>query len=323
MEKEVLKILRENAGKYVSGQEISRGFDVSRTAIWKSIEALREKGFRIDSSPRRGYRFEAGPEHIVGLDIEVGLGTRLIGNTVVSFDTVPSTIDVAISLAQENAAEGTVVVAESQAGGRGRLGRKWSSPAGVGIWCSVILRPPVPPRDAPKLTLLIAVSVARVLNQEYGLDAGIKWPNDVVLNGKKICGALTELVAEQDAVRYMIASFGLNVNQTRSKFPEEVRSIATSMRIESRKKLDRPEVFRRVLRELDAGYVRFKKGGGEEILEQWRELSCTLGQHVKVQLRGETLDGIARDLDDDGSLLVEASDGVLRAVAYGDVTILR
>lgn len=323
MEKEVLNILREREGEYVSGQKISRELDVSRTAIWKSIESLREIGFRIESSPRRGYRFEAGPERIVGLDIEVGLGTRIIGRNVVSFDTVPSTIDVAIALAQDNAVEGTVVVSEAQGGGRGRLGRKWSSPAGVGIWCSIVLRPSVPPRDAPKLTLLTAVSVARVLNENYGLDARIKWPNDVILNGRKICGALTELVAEQDAVRYMIASFGLNVNQTRSKFPEEVRSIATSMRIESRKKLNRPEVFRRVLRELDARYVQFKDGAGREILEQWRELSCTLGQHIKVQLRGETVEGIARDLDDDGSLLVEAGNGVVRAVAYGDVTILR
>lgn len=323
MEKDVLGLLRQGAGTYVSGQTISRQLGVSRTAVWKAIETLREKGFRIHSRVNRGYRLDGGPERIVGLDIEVGLDTRLIGKSVISFDTVSSTIDAAASLAGEGAPEGTVVVAESQTGGRGRLGRKWSSPAGSGIWTSIILRPPVSPRDAPKLTLLTAVSVATVLNEHYEIDARIKWPNDVVVNGRKICGALTELVAEQDAVRYVIASFGLNVNQTRSKFPKEVAATATSMRIERRSRFDRPQVFRRVLGELDEQYAQFMKRGGEEILHQWRELSCTLGRYVRVQLRDASVEGVAKDLDHDGSLIVETGDGALRSVSYGDVTLVR
>lgn len=323
MEREILSMLRREAGTHVSGQMISRRLGVSRTAVWKAVESMRKRGFCIDSSPSRGYRLEAGPERLEGLDIEVGLGTRIIGKSVVSFDSVPSTIEIAASLAREGAREGTVVVAESQTGGRGRLGRKWSSPGGVGIWTSIILRPPVSPRDAPKLTLLTAVTIASVLNEHYGLDAQIKWPNDVFVRGRKLCGALTELVAEQDAVRYIIASFGLNVNQTPSRFPAEVAAIATSMRIEADRKFDRPEVFRRVLREFDDQYVHFKKHGGRNILKRWRELSCTLGQRVKVQLREGVVEGIAQDLDDDGSLIVEVDGGALRSVAYGDVTIVR
>ncbi len=302
---------------------MSRRLGVSRTAVWKAIEALRQKGFRIDSAAGRGYRLDGGPKEIVGIDIEIGLGTRVIGVSVVSFESVPSTIDAASSLARRGAREGTVVVAESQSGGRGRLGRRWSSPAGVGIWTSIVLRPSIPPRDAPKLTLLIAVAVATVLKEQYSLDARIKWPNDVVVDGRKICGALTELVAEQDAVRFLITSFGLNVNQTRSKFPAEVRDLATSMRIETGKALDRPEVFRRVLRKLDALYVDFKERGGEDILGLWRKLSCTLGRRVTVQLRDERLEGVARDVDDDGSLILDVGGGVLKSISYGDVTILR
>lgn len=323
MEKRVLGILRRKAGEYISGQTISRRLGVSRTAVWKAIESLRRKGFRIESSAGRGYRLVAGPDRMVGVDIEVGLGTRIIGKSVVSFDSVPSTIDAASSLAQQGARDGAVVVAESQSGARGRLGRKWSSPRGVGIWTSIILRPSIPPRDAPKLTLLAAVSVATVLREQYGLDTKIKWPNDVVAGGRKICGALTELVAEQDAVRYLITSFGLNVNQTRSKFPAEVREIATSMRIESGRKLDRPDVFRNVLREFDRQYVNFREHGGGNILTQWRKLSGTLGKHVKVQLRDEHIEGIAQDVDDDGSLIIDVGGGSVKSIAYGDVTILR
>ena len=323
LEKEVLGMLRREAEGHISGQLMSRRLGVSRAAVWKSIEALRQEGFLIGSSSGLGYRLEGGPKRIVGLDIEVGLGTRIIGRSVVSFHAVPSTIEEAASLARQGAPEGTVVVAESQTGGRGRLGRKWSSPGGVGIWTSIILRPPVPPREAPKLTLLTAVSVAKVLAGSYGIAARIKWPNDVVTGGRKICGALTELVAEQDAVRYVIASFGLNVNQTPARFPAEVRPIATSMRIEAGRRLDRPEVFRRVLRELDDQYAQYKERGGESVLAQWRALSCTLGRRVKVQLRESVVEGVARDLDDDGSLIVEVEGGGLKRVAYGDVTILR
>jgi BirA family biotin operon repressor/biotin-[acetyl-CoA-carboxylase] ligase len=323
MEKQVLELLRKNAGSFTSGQFMSREFGVSRTMVWKTIEALRKKGFRIDSSANRGYRLKKGPERIVGIDIEVGLGTGVIGHSVISYDCVPSTIDAAASLAAENVDEGTVVVAESQSGGRGRLGRSWSSPPGSGIWTSIILRPLIPPRDAPKLTLLTAVAVASVLQKHYGINARIKWPNDVVVSGRKICGALTELVAEQDAVRYAIVSFGLNVNQTRSRFPADVADLATSMRIETGRRIERPDVLRTILRELDSLYATFKNDAGADILKRWREHSCTLGKRVTIRLREEIIEGMARDLADDGSLIVESDAGLIRQISYGDVTILR
>ncbi len=323
MEKEVLKLLRRDTGSHVSGQEIARRLGVSRTTIWKTVGALREKGFRIDSSAKRGYRLEGEPERPVDVAIEVGLGTRIIGTTVLSYDSVSSTIDVASALALAGCPEGTVIVAEFQTGGRGRLGRKWSSPAGSGIWTSIILRPAISPREAPKLTLMTAVSVAKVLIERYGIEARIKWPNDVLANGQKICGALTEMVAEQDQVRYVIASFGLNVNQTHSMFPPDIASVATSMLLEAGHLFDRAEVFRAALRELDRLYVCFTEKGGADLLNEWRNLSCTLGRHVRVQLRDGSIEGVARDLDRDGSLLVEVEGGRLETVAYGDVTIVR
>ncbi|MBI5116253.1 biotin--[acetyl-CoA-carboxylase] ligase [Candidatus Poribacteria bacterium] len=323
VEKEVLGILRRAVGEYVSGGIMSRRLGVSRAAVWKAVESLRKKEFRIGSRPNLGYILVHGPRHIVGLDIETGLGVSAIGKSVVSFDSVSSTIDVAASFARNGSPEGTVVVAESQTGGRGRLGRRWSSPAGCGIWCSIILKPAVSPRDAPKLTLLIAVAVARVLSEEYRINARIKWPNDVVVRKRKICGALTELVAEQDAIRYVIASFGLNVNQSPCMFPPELAETATSMRIEKGRRLDRPEVLRSVLREFDAEYAQFRNDGGVRILEEWRGLSCTLGKRVRVELREERVEGVAKDIGGDGSLIVETRGGALRSVAYGDVTLLR
>lgn len=323
MERHVLELLRTGGNTFVSGQEMSRRLGVSRTMIWKTVESLRRRGFLIESSANRGYKLVRGPDTLVDIDIEIGLGTTVIGRSVVSFDCVASTIDAASRLAADGADEGTVVVAESQSGGRGRLGRKWSSPPGMGIWTSIILRPPIPPGKAPKLTLLTAVAVAAVLQESYGIDARIKWPNDVVVENRKICGALTELVAEQDAVRYAIVSLGLNVNQTRSKFPADVVDIATSMRIEKGVPQKRAEVFRRILRELDGLYAGFGRDGGAAVLRRWRELSCTLGKKVSVRLREELVEGIARDLADDGALMLELKDGGLREISYGDVTILR
>jgi BirA family biotin operon repressor/biotin-[acetyl-CoA-carboxylase] ligase len=170
---------------------------------------------------------------------------------------------------------------------------------------------------------LIAVAVARALDENYRIGARIKWPNDVVVRNRKICGALTELVADQDAIRYVIASFGLNVNQSSCMFPPELAGIATSMRIEEGRRLDRVEVFRSVLRQFDSQYAQFKNDGGVRVLEEWRRLSCTLGRRVRVKLRDERVEGIAKDIESDGSLIVEVKGGALRSVAYGDVTLLR
>ncbi len=323
MEKAVLELLRTEEGSFMSGQQISRRLGVSRTMVWKTVRALREKGFEIEAIANRGYRLVRSPDRLLDIDVEIGLQTAIIGRKVASFDSVSSTIDVAGALAAGGAEEGTVVVAESQTGGRGRLGRPWSSPAGTGIWCSILLRPAIPPRDAPILTLMTAVAVASTLQKDYRIDARIKWPNDVIVDDRKMCGVLTELVAEQDAVKYVIVSFGLNVNQTRSDFPADLADIATSMRIITGKKQDRPEVFRNVLRELDSRYAGFMNDGGRDILARWRELTCTLGRMVSVRLRDELVQGIARDLADDGSLLVEGADGSLRQISYGDVTIVR
>ncbi len=323
VEKEVLTILRHAAGEYASGTSISLRLGVSRAAVWKAVQALRKKGFRIGSRPNRGYALERGPQRIVGLDIESGLDVSVIGKSVISFDSVSSTIDIAAARARDGAFEGTVIVAESQTSGRGRLGRRWSSPPSSGIWCSIILRPAVSPRDAPKLTLLAAVAVARVLNDRYQIEAQIKWPNDVTIKGRKICGALTELVAEQDAVKYVITSFGLNVNQTPSMFPLEIADMATSMRIETGRKFERAEVLRSILRALDEQYAHFQQDGGALVRQEWRRLSCTLGKRIRVQLRQERVEGVARDIEDDGSLVVEVKGGALRSVSYGDVTLLR
>jgi BirA family biotin operon repressor/biotin-[acetyl-CoA-carboxylase] ligase len=321
MKQEILRILSFNKGNFVSGEEISEKLKVSRTAIWKHINALREDGYIIESQTRLGYRLVKKPDLLLPEEIRLNLNSRIIGSEVKYYSKIDSTNTEAKKLAQMGEKEGTVVIAEEQTGGRGRKGRAWNSPFGMGIWVSIILRPQISPVEAPGLTLVAAVAAAKAVRNVTGLPVKIKWPNDLMLNSKKVGGILTELSAEIEVVNFIVVGIGINVNN--ESFPEELREIATSLKIEQagKEKLDRVQLLCELLHRFEEGYSAFITGRQKEILKQWKGLSDTLGSIVRVIGPSSIIEGRAVDLDETGALLVEKEDGSVERVISGDVSL--
>ena len=313
MRSRILELLRKAGEEYMSGEEIAKKLGVSRTAVWKHIKELREAGYGIKSRSRSGYALEEPPDCLLPGEIKNGLRTRCIAKDIVFFEEIDSTNQVAKQLAQKGAAAGTVVVAESQGKGRGRLERSYFSPAGKGIWFSVILRPHILPQEAPKCTLLAAVAVAMAMKR-FGLKSEIKWPNDILHEGKKLTGILTEMSAEIDRINYIVIGTGINVNIEEEEFPEELRDKATSLSIMKGERLPRVAFFQAVL--------VLEEDGFAPIIARWREYAVTLGQEVHVigAIGKDSFDGRAIDIDEEGALLVETEGGVRRVLA-GDVSI--
>lgn len=317
----ILQLLRSQSDGYLSGEELSRQLSVSRTAVWKHIRALKEAGYEIESHARKGYRLQQAPDRLLEGEIRNKLATRCFGQQgVLHLDEVDSTNNVAKQLANQDCPEGMLVVAEEQTLGRGRLSRAWFSPPGRGIWWSIVLRPPFAPQEAPKCTLMAAVAAVRAIRRATGVDCGIKWPNDILWQGRKLMGILTEMSAEMDAINYVVIGMGLNVNLRQDEFPHELQEIAVSLSMADGKPISRLAVLQALLLELEAAYDEVRQHGFAPLLNAWRELSVTLGQAVAVSGTGGGFNGIARDIDEDGALLVETEDG-LRRVLAGDVSI--
>ena len=301
MRARILKLLRDAKGGYVSGEGIAEKLGVSRTAIWKHVKALREAGYGIASRTRSGYSLREAPDLLIPGEVRSGLSTEIIGRRVTHYDKIGSTNAVAKRLASKGAKDGTVVVAEEQDAGRGRLERSFFCPKG-GIWFSVILRPSFMPHDAPKCTLMAAVAVAEAMGR-FGVRAGIKWPNDILAEGRKISGILTEMSAEIDRIRYVVIGIGINVNIGADEFPPDVREIATSMSIMRGKNVPRAAFFRAVLEEMERLYLSACSDGFGPMLAAWRAHSVTLGRRVRVigVDQGDVFEGMAVDIDEDGA----------------------
>lgn len=320
IKKLLAKAFAESKDGFISGQYLADLIGCSRTAVWKHIDKLRKEGFVVEAVKKKGYRIVSKPDHISETEILMGLETSFLGQQIHTYDTVSSTQIIAKELASNGAADGTVVISEEQSAGKGRLQRKWYSPADGGVWMSLILRPDIPPYRAPQLTLLTAVAVVKTLAQ-FDIQAGIKWPNDVLINGKKITGILTELNAEADLVHFVIIGIGLNVNQDISSFPDELQVIATSMFNEKNKKVARAYVIQRLLKNLEELYVLFLKQGFEPIKVLWEKHSTTIGKAVTVNNSFETIEGTAIGINQDGVLIVRDSNRKERLIYSGDITI--
>ena len=319
MRSDVLELLRE-AGGCVSGEKIAARLGVTRAAVWKKIAALREAGYDIASAPRSGYILRAAPDRLIEAEIAKDLGTALVGKKIICYDAVDSTNLVLKQLAHEGAEDGTVVVADSQGTGRGRMERHFFSPPGKGIWVSILLRPTFLPQDAPKCTLMAAVAVARAM-ERFGLRAAIKWPNDIIHEGRKLVGILTEMSAEMDRVDYVVIGIGINVNIAREDFPEELRDTATSLMQMKGTPLPRVAFLQELLRAVDVLYQEVQREGFAPVLAAWRKYAVTLGQTVRViGPAGEEFEGVAADIDADGALFVDTKMGRRRVLA-GDVSI--
>lgn len=320
MRARILKLLRQQSQDYLSGEEISRQLAVSRTAVWKHIQELKNHGYEIEAHPRKGYRLKSRPDLLLPEEIRAGLATQLLGKQIVHFYDTSSTNNEAKRLAADDAVEGTIVVSEAQTLGRGRLNRGWFSPHGGGVWVSVILRPPFPPQEAPKCTLMAAVATVEAIREASGLNCGIKWPNDILWQGRKLVGILTEMSAEMDAINFVVLGIGINVSLQESDFPEELRNIGASVSMGAEREVSRVEVLQKLLERLEYWYQVVKQEGFEPVLEAWRRESVTLGQPVRVLAGEETYDGVAEELAEDGSLLVRTENG-LRRVLAGDVSL--
>ncbi|HEY6873187.1 MAG TPA: biotin--[acetyl-CoA-carboxylase] ligase [Geobacteraceae bacterium] len=322
LDQRILALFRAKPGWVVSGEELSTLLNVSRTAVWKRIKSLKDLGYRIEAVPSQGYRLVAVPDLLIPEEITAGLTTRRIGRRVISFRETDSTNEVAFRLAEEGAEEGTVVVAEAQRRGKGRLGRQWVSPAGVNLYCSVILRPPVLPVRAPQLTFLSAVAVARAVAATTTLHPFIKWPNDLLINGGKVAGLLNEMSAETEKVNFLVLGIGVNINMRRGQFPADLRHPATSLCLEEGAEVSRLAFVRALLEALDALYADYLLHGYEPVRREWLALSNVLGRRVRVAFQESETVGVAEGIDEDGALLLQLADGRVERVLAGDVTII-
>lgn len=322
MDRKILELFRRTRDGFVSGEELSVALGVSRTAIWKHIKSLKTLGYQIDAVPSQGYRLVSSPDILIPAEIAAGLSTRIIGSELVCFHETDSTNTVAFRLAEDGGAEGTVVIAESQKKGKGRLGRHWISPPGVNLYCSIILRPPILPLNASQLTFLSAVAVARAIAKTTTLAPCIKWPNDVLVNGRKVAGLLNEMSAETEKVNFVILGIGVNINMAREDFPADLRHPASSLLLESGKPVSRTAFIRSLLENLEELYELYLAEGYPPVREAWLSSCNMLGRRVRVTFHERETEGVATGIDEEGALLVQRDDGKVERVLAGDVSIL-
>lgn len=321
---QILSAMRAAGEGSVAGTELSEKLGISRAAVWARIEELRSLGYDIAASPHRGYRLQGTPDVLHGDDLVSRVGeAAVIGRDIRVFRETESTNDIVEKLARDGVAEGVVVFAESQTKGRGRLGRRWVSPPDKGLWFSVLLRPDCAPQAVTQLTIAAAVSLARAVEQEAGVRADIKWPNDLLIGGRKVAGILTELSAEVDHVKHAVIGIGMDVNLGAEAFPEELQGVATSLSIESGRKVDRPALAAAILRELDRDYARVCGRAFSEVRDEWEKRCGTLGRSVTVTIGTRRVEGVAESLDPEGALLLRTQHGRLERITGGDVSLDR
>lgn len=319
MKEKILGYLRE-AGGYVSGQELCEKLGVSRTAVWKNIKLLQGEGYDIQAGKNRGYCLIESPDIIRPHEVHSYLTTKWLGHTLYTKESVDSTNTWAKRLAEEGAPHGTVAIADEQTQGKGRRGKDWVTPKGATIALTILLRPDMPPERASMLTLVMGLSVAKAIKKLYHLDAKIKWPNDVVVSNRKICGILTEMSAQVDYINYLVIGAGTNTNL--KKFPEELKDRATSLVIELGEEVKRAQLVGAELEEFEKNYEIFQKTWDlSGLIEEYNQMLVNVDRQVKVLGPGEGVEGIARGINEKGELLVELTDGTITPVYAGEVSV--
>ncbi|HWV37477.1 MAG TPA: biotin--[acetyl-CoA-carboxylase] ligase [Vulgatibacter sp.] len=318
----VLGFLTEAEGEGIAADVLGGKLDLRPAEVYHAIEVLRRRGYEIESQARTGYRLVSTPDRLEPAEITARLATRELGWAIHHHAQLPSTSDEAMRLAKGGAAHGEVVTAEKQTAGRGRRGRSWASPARVNLYLSVILRPDLPPQRAPELAFVVAVATAEAL-REFSVDAGIKWPNDLVVGDRKIAGILLDLAADAGRIHFIVAGIGIDVNATLEDFPEGVRDLATSMRLELGYTVSRAAIAAALLGRLEAWLDRFEAEGFEPVRARYRELSSILGHPVRLSEADEVLEGVAEEIDEGGALLVRDEGGAVHRFVSGDVVSLR
>lgn len=321
MKEEIINLLKQHKDNFISGEKISEKLGISRAAVWKHMKSIKEDGYEIESVSRKGYKLISSPDLLTFEEVNPYLNTNYIGKDIRYYNTIDSTNNKAKELGNSGAKEGTVVISEEQTGGRGRLGRTWVSPKFKGIWMSIILRPDIEPMEASKITQIGAAAVCMSINK-LGLKATIKWPNDIVLNKKKVCGILTEMSGELNKINYIVMGIGINVNIESEDFPGDIKDIATSIKIESGDSVKRKELVSSILNNFENLYEEFINSGTiKESLAICKENSALIGNDVKIIKRNEEVFARAIGLTEDGELIVEYNDGKVDKIVSGEVSV--
>ncbi|WP_232696379.1 biotin--[acetyl-CoA-carboxylase] ligase [Brevibacillus daliensis] len=318
IKQEILRAFRSHPDDFISGEFLSQNCNCTRAAVWKHIEELRQDGYEFEAVRKSGYRLISSPDYVSAEEILSLMKTEVIGQNIVSYDSVPTTQTIAHDVAAQGAPEGTIIIANEQTGSKGRFGRVWHSPANTGIWMSMILRPVIQIGRSPQMTLVTAVAMAKTI-QEYDIDVKIKWPNDVFVSGKKVCGILTELNAEADGINYLVIGIGINVNTQADDIPEEFKDIATSLRIAKGEPIRRATFIQSFCLHFEQMYLEYIQNGFGSIKEEWEALSMSLNRRVTVRTLQKVVEGEATGLNDEGVLLVRDDEGGVHRVYSADI----
>ena len=319
MRNKILEELYNNKGSYVSGEDLRLKLNVSRTAIWKHINALKEEGYNIETAHRKGYTLLEMEDKLFPEEIKSNLSNNSIGKEIIYFESIDSTNSYAKEEAN-NLKSGTIILSEEQACGRGRRGRSWISSKGKGIWMSLILKPDLQPTEGIKMTQIAAVAVCEAIRELTGLEALIKWPNDIVINGKKVCGILTEMAGELNEISYIVVGIGINVNMV--EFTGDLKEKATSLYIESNRKVDRKQMVAKILKEFEELYELFiKELDLVDTLKKLKEYSAVLGKNIRIIQGKRERIAKAVDIDKQGFLIIENKEGKRELISSGEVSI--
>ena len=318
----IIDAFKKSNGEFVSGQALSNKIRITRTAVWKHIEGLRREGYIIISTSSKGYRLIDVPDRLSISEIKRAIKTKVIGNEILIFNEVSSTNDLAMEMGSKDGEDGLVIIAESQLHGKGRLGRTWISPKGVNLYASILLRPDFSPLQASALTMMASVAAAKAISETTGLHAEIKWPNDILIDQKKVSGILTEMNAEEEKINYVVIGIGININMKKEDFPENLRMPATSLMESLGKKVERTKVLCFLLESLDSTYEDLRNRGIMPLIKKWRSLCGTINKRIKVTLPGEIISGVAEDITQEGGLVVRIGEKSTKTIYAGDVTIL-
>lgn len=318
MRNKIINIFFKQGNEFVSGEELSKQLGVSRAAIWKHIKVLREEGYNIESVNKKGYRLLEKPDDLLTLqNIGYGLDTEFIGKNIIHFDTIDSTNDYAKNIAVDEK-DGTIIISEEQTKGKGRLGRQWHSKVSEGIWMSIILKPEITPYKSPFITLVAGASIVKALNK-LGVNASIKWPNDIIVNDKKVCGILTELSAEMERVNYVVLGIGINVKTM--EFDSEISDVATSLYKEGYE-VSRVDIVKNILTEFEVLYLDYVVNKSKKkTLDICRMYSAIIGKKIYIISDGERELVKCLDLNEEGNLIIETEQGLVKEIMSGEVSI--
>lgn len=317
---ELLLQLRKER-EFLSAEKLAQDLKINPKGLKPAKKELEKWGYKIEVDRQKGYKLAHIPDLLLPVEIKHDLKSKILGREIHSYKDVKSTNDLAFDLAEADAPEGTLVVAEKQSKGKGRLGRSWFSPPKLGIWMSLILRPPLLPSQAPGLSIAASLAMVLTTKELAGLSAFIKWPNDVIVNQRKFCGILTELSAELDKINFVILGVGINANHTQKDFPKDLRNVATSLRIEKGEQIPRVAFLKRFLEKFEKIYLQYKKTGLLTFREECLRHSYLLGKKIKILVGSEVLEGKAENLDDSGALILRTKEG-LKTITAGDVSLL-